>query len=153
MPNGVIVAGDHVGFADDETAFLRSHGVARLATLGDDEQPDVVPVAVEFDGTHFWVGGPGESFLRTRKVRNVRAGRCKVALVVDDLPSFDPFVARGVRVYGVADGPVERVGMVGPGPYLRITPSVSWSWNMAGEPVGATWYESRRAVHGSAASV
>ena len=68
----------------------------------------------------------------TRKARNVRAGRRNVALVVDDLPSFDPFVARGIRVYGVADGPVERVGMVGPGLFLRITPHVSWSWNMAG---------------------
>jgi pyridoxamine 5'-phosphate oxidase family protein len=136
-----------VTFAADELEFLRSHGIARLATVGEDGQPDVVPVAVEFDGAYFWVGGSGESVLRTRKVGNVRAGRRKVALVVDDLPSLDPFVARGIRVYGVADDPVERVGMVGPGLFLRITPQVSWSWNMAGEPVGATWYETRRTVH------
>ena len=141
-----------MAFPDDEVAFLRSHGVARLATVGEEEQPDVVPVAFEFDGTHFWVGGSGESVLRTRKFRNVRAGRTRVALVVDDLPSFDPFVARGIRVYGVADGPVERIGMVGPGLFLRITPQVSWSWNMAGEPVGATWYQTRRAVHDVSAS-
>jgi pyridoxamine 5'-phosphate oxidase family protein len=134
-------------FAADELEFLRSHGIARLATTGADDQPDVVPVAVEFDGAYFWVGGSGESVLRTRKVGNVRAGRRKVALVVDDLPSLDPFVARGIRVYGVADDPVQRVGMVGPGLYLRITPRISWSWNMAGEPVGATWYETRRTVH------
>ncbi len=101
----------------------------------------------EFDGAYLWVGGSGESVLRTRKVSNVRAGRRKVALVVDDLPSFDPFVARGIRVYGTADGPVQRTGAIGPGLYLRITPHVSWSWNLAGKPVGATWYESRRAVH------
>jgi pyridoxamine 5'-phosphate oxidase family protein len=141
-----------VTFEADEREFLRSHGIARLATLGEDDQPDVVPVASEFDGAYFWVGGSGESVLRTRKVSNVLAGRRKVALVVDDLPSFDPLVARGIRVYGVADGPVERVGMVGPGLYLRITPHVSWRWNMAGEPVGATWYETRRAVHGGSAS-
>ena len=86
----------------------------------------------------------GERVLGTRKVGNVRAGRRKVALVVDDLPSLDPFVARGIRVYGEADGPVERVGMMGPGLYLRIVPSVSWSWNMAGEPVGETWYNETR---------
>ena len=141
-----------MAFTDEEIAFLRSHGIARLATVGEQEQPDVVPVAVEFDGTYFWVGGTGESVLRTRKVVNVVAGRRKVALVVDDLPSIDPFVARGIRVYGVADGPVERVGMVGPGLYLRITPHVSWSWNMAGEPVGATWYQTRRAVHTGSAT-
>nr|WP_239522228.1 PPOX class F420-dependent oxidoreductase [Geodermatophilus sabuli] len=115
---------------------MHSHGIARLATSGEDGQPDVVPVAVEFDGASSWVGGSGASVLRTRKVANVRAGRREVALVVDDLPSSDPFVARGIRVCGVADGPVERVGMVGPGLYLRITPQVSWSWDMAGEPVG-----------------
>ena len=38
-------------------------------------------------------------------------------------------------------------GIVGPGVYVRITPVVSWSWNMAGEPVGDTWYEARRADH------
>lgn len=139
-------------FTDDEVQFVRSLGIARLATVGEDGQPDVVPVAIEFDGVHFWVGGPGASFLRTRKVGNVLAGRAKVALVVDDLPSLDPFVARGIRVYGLADGPVQRVGMVGPGLYLRITPQVSWSWNLAGEPVGATWYESRRAVHDRSAA-
>ena len=136
-----------MNFTADEVEFLRCHGIARLATAGEDDQPDVVPVAVEFDGAHFWVGGVGESVLRTRKVGNVRAGRRKVALVVDDLPSFEPFVARGIRVYGVADDPVQRVGMMGPGLYLRITPHVSWSWNMAGEPVGTRWYETRRAVH------
>ena len=138
-------------FRDDEVQYLRSQGMARLATVGEDEQPDVVPVACEFDGAYFWVGGSGASVLRTRKVANVRAGRRKVALVVDDVPSLDPFVARGIRVYGVADGPVERVGMVGPGLFLRITPQVSWSWNMAGEPVGDAWYETRRAIHDGSA--
>jgi pyridoxamine 5'-phosphate oxidase family protein len=136
-----------VSFTDEEIAYLRSQPIARLASLGPDDQPDVVPVGFEFDGADFWIGGSGESVLRTRKVRNIAAGRHKVALVVDDLVSFDPFIARGIRVYGAAAGPVERVGMVGPGFYLRITPSISWSWNMAGEPAGGTWYEARRATH------
>ena len=140
-----------MAFTDDEAGFLRAHGLARLATLGDEEQPDVVPVAGEFDGAHFWIGGSGESVLGRRKFRNVQSGRRRVALVVDDMPSTDPFVARGIRVYGVADGPVERIGMVGPGHFLRITPTISWSWNMAGEPVGESWYETRRAVHDGSA--
>ena len=88
-----------------------------------------------YDGKFFWIGG-GDSFLRTRKVRNIVAGRRRVALVFDDLPSFDPFIARSVRVYGVADDPVERVGLSGPGWYVRIVPTESWSWNLGGEPVG-----------------
>jgi pyridoxamine 5'-phosphate oxidase family protein len=141
-----------MSFTDEEIAYLRSQPLARLASIGDHEQPDVVPVGFEFDGTYFWVGGSGPSVLDTRKVRNVGDGHTKVALVVDDLVSFDPFIARSIRVYGVASGPVERVGMVGPGYYLRITPTISWSWNMAGEPVGETWYEARRAVHDPPAS-
>ncbi|MFI7543382.1 PPOX class F420-dependent oxidoreductase [Actinoplanes sp. NPDC049599] len=136
-----------MSFTDEEIAYLRSQPLARLASVGAEAQPDVVPLAFEFDGTHFWVGGSGGSVRRTRKIRNVEAGRRRVALVIDDLVSLDPFVARGIRVYGYADGPVERTGMVGPGVYLRITPEVSWSWNLAGEPVGDTWYPSRRAIH------
>ncbi len=136
-----------MSFTEEEVAYLRSQPVARIATVGEDGQPDVVPVALEFDGAHFWVGGPGPSFLATRKVRNVTAGHHQVALVVDDVVSLDPFIARGIRLYGMADPPVSRVGMVGPGSYLRITPTVSWTWNMAGEPAGDTWYPTPRVDH------
>lgn len=139
-------------FTDDEIDYLRSQPLARLATLGQDgAQPDVVPVAFEFDGTGFWVGG-GATVVHTRKIRNVVAGNHRVALVVDDLVSLAPFVARGVRVYGSAAGPVERVGIVGPGTYVRITPEISWSWNLAGEPAGEQWYPTRRTVHPPALS-
>jgi pyridoxamine 5'-phosphate oxidase family protein len=141
-----------MSFTDEEIAYLRSQPLGRLATLSPDGQPDAVPVAVEFDGTYFWVGGSGPSFMRTRKVRNISTGRLKVALVIDDMVSFEPFIARGIRVYGLAEPPVERVGMVGPGSYIRIRPTVSWSWNMAGEPVGDAWYPSRRAVHTASAA-
>lgn len=136
-----------MSFTPEEIAYLQSQPLARFATFSTEGQPDLVPVGFEFDGTHFWIGGPGPSFSRTRKIRNIAAGNRKVALVIDDLVSFDPFIARGVRVYGTAEPPVERVGMIGPGFYVRIAPTESWAWNMAGEPVGDTWYPARRAVH------
>ena len=136
-----------MSFTDEEIAYLRSQPLARVATLGADGQPDLVPVAFEFDGAWFWIGGNGPSVAATRKFRNIRAGRTQVALVVDDLVSVDPFVARCIRVYGVADQPVERDGLVGPGLYVRITPTTSWSWNMAGQPAGEVWYTPRRATH------
>jgi PPOX class F420-dependent enzyme/OxyR family protein len=83
-----------MSFTDEEIAYIRSQPLARLATIGPDEQPDVMPVALEYDGTNFWVGGPA-AVVKTRKFRNLAAGRHKVAVVVDDHPSFDPFVARG----------------------------------------------------------
>jgi pyridoxamine 5'-phosphate oxidase family protein len=136
-----------MSFTAEEIAYLRSQPLARLATLGSDEQPDVVPVALEYDGIALWVGGNGPQVLDTRKFRNVSAGRVKVALVVDDMVSFDPFITRCVRIYGNAEGPVERVGMVGPGFYIRIKPTISWSWNMQGAVAGAIWYVPRRTIH------
>lgn len=136
-----------MAFTEEELAYLRSQPLARLATVSADAQPDAVPVAFEFDGTFFWIGGPGLSVTRTRKFRNVGAGNQQVALVIDDQVSFDPFIARGIRIYGRAEQPFERTGMIGPGVFLRVTPVVSWSWNMEGKPVGDTWYESRRTSH------
>jgi pyridoxamine 5'-phosphate oxidase family protein len=136
-----------MSFTAEEIAYLRSQPLARFATQSPDGQPDVVPVAFEFDGQCFWVGGSGASVVLTRKVRNVMAGGTKVALVIDDMVSFDPFIARGIRIYGEAEELVERVGMVGSGHYLRILPKVSWSWNLEGAPVGDTWYPARRAHH------
>ncbi len=135
-----------MAFTDEELGYLRSQPLARLATLGEGEQPDVMPLAFEFDGSYFWVGG-GATVLATRKMRNAAAGRSKVALVIDDLVSFEPFIVRGIRVYGESEPPVERVGLIGPGHYLRITPTISWSWNLAGEPVGDSWYETQRTEH------
>jgi pyridoxamine 5'-phosphate oxidase family protein len=134
-------------FTDDDLSYLRSQGLARLATIAPDGQPDVVPVAYEYEEGQFWVGGSGASVTTTRKFRNVAAGADRVALVIDDVVSFDPFIARGIRVYGIARGPVERVGMIGPGLFLGIAPTESWSWNMEGEPVGQEWYPTRHARH------
>ncbi|MFG1925123.1 PPOX class F420-dependent oxidoreductase [Cryptosporangium sp. NPDC048952] len=135
-----------MAFTDEEITYLRSAPLGRLATVAPDGQPDVVPVAVEYDGTFLWIGGAG-TVTATRKFRNVGAGNGRVALVVDDLVSLQPFIARGIRIYGDAEQPFERVGLIGPGTYLRITPTVSWSWNLAGEPVGAEWYPSNKTIH------
>jgi pyridoxamine 5'-phosphate oxidase family protein len=136
-----------LAFSDEEIAYLRSQPLARLATVNADGGPDVVPVAFELDGSYLWVGGVGPDVLKTRKFRNIGAGRTAVSLVVDDLVSIQPFVARALRIYGDAEPPIERAGMVGPGWYSRITPWVSWSWNLAGEPAGERWYDARRTVH------
>ena len=136
-----------MAFSDDEIAYLQSQPIARLATVNADGQPDVVPLAFEFDGSYIWVGGVGPDVARTRKLRNIGAGRSKVSLVFDDLVSMEPFIARALRVYGDAEPAVERVGMMGPGLYSRITATVSWSWNLAGEPAGERWYDAKRTVH------
>ncbi len=96
-----------MAFTEEEAAYLKSQPLARIATVGADDQPDVAPVGFEFDGTYFYVGGRAPE--QTRKYRNVQAGHAKVALVVDDLVSTNPWTPRFLRVYGTAE-PVERAG-------------------------------------------
>lgn len=140
-----------MAFTDDEISYLRSQSLARLATVAPGGQPDVAPVGFEFDGTHFYVGGIDP--VRTRKFRNVAAGNDQVALVIDDLVSVDPWTPRFLRVYGTAEL-VEREGQFGPAPYMRITPTISWSWNLDGRPFGREGSQSgpRRTVHGNTGS-
>ena len=140
---------ESLSFSDEEIAYLSSQPLARLATVNSDGQPDVVPVAFELDGPYIWVGGVGAEVAHTRKFRNIGAGRSRVSMVVDDLVSMQPFIARAMRIYGDAEPPIERVGRVGTGLYSRIVPKVSWSWNLAGEPAGERWYAAPRTVHGA----
>jgi PPOX class F420-dependent enzyme/OxyR family protein len=70
-----------MAFTGEEIAYLRSQPLTRLATVGPDGQPDVVPLAFEFDRHGFWVGAVGEAVAGTRKFRNVAAGDDRVALV------------------------------------------------------------------------
>jgi pyridoxamine 5'-phosphate oxidase family protein len=85
-----------MAFTEEEAAYLWSQPLARIATVGPDGQPDVAPVGFEFDGTYLYVGGRAPE--RTRKFLNVKAGQAKVALVVDDLVSTDPWTPRSLRV-------------------------------------------------------
>ena len=120
-----------MSFTQEEAAYLRAQRLARIATVAPDGQPDVVPVGFEFDGTHVYVGGMDP--VRTRKFRNVQAGNPKIAIVIDDLVSTDPWTPRYLRIYGEAEL-VERQGQFGAAPYMKITPTLSWSFNLEGRP-------------------
>jgi pyridoxamine 5'-phosphate oxidase family protein len=133
-----------MGFNEEEKAYLSSQRLARLATVAPDGQPDVVPVGFEFDGTDFYI--VGLDLVSTRKYRNVADGNRQVALVVDDIVSTEPFVPRFVRVYGVASV-MERDGAAGRRTCLRISPTVSWSWNLKGRPRNGGQFRPRKATH------
>lgn len=114
-------------FTEKEVEYLKSQHLARIATVSPDGQPDVIPVGYELDGQQIYISG--HDVTTTRKYKNVQAGNAKVALVVDDLKSVNPWQPRGIRIYGKAEV-VRMVGRLGDGLYLRIKPAVSWSWNI-----------------------
>ena len=130
-----------MSFTQEEIEYLQTQPLARVATVDDQGQPDVVPVTYEFDGTHINIGGfrPSE----TRRHHNVAGGNQKLALVIDDLVSTHPWSPRFLRIYGTAEV------VNGPQPYLRVTPRISWSWNLSGEPLAdsARSNPPRRALH------
>jgi pyridoxamine 5'-phosphate oxidase family protein len=139
-----------MSFSDEEIAYLRSQRLARIATVSADGQPDVAPVGFEFDGTYVYVGGMDPA--KTRKFRNVQAGNTSVAIVVDDLVSTSPWTPRYLRIYGEAEL-VQRQGQFGSAAYMRITPTVSWSFNLAGQPFTHDREVSvRRTVHQAVSS-
>lgn len=117
-------------FTDKEREFIRSQELARISTVDKDGQPDVSPVSFIFEDDCFFIGGKVNS--RTKKVKNVLNGNAKVALVLDDVTSHDPWRARGVKVFGTAEV-VQRPQDYAKEPWLKITPTVHWSWGIEAE--------------------
>lgn len=95
--------------------YLNSQRLARIATAAaptsseeaGSVQPDVVPVGYDFDGDCFYVGGM--NLLKSTKYKNVLQNN-KVAIVIDDLKSVDPWDPRGMKIYGTADIVVRQGG-------------------------------------------
>jgi pyridoxamine 5'-phosphate oxidase family protein len=130
-------------FSEKEIEYLKSQHLARIATSAQSSeeeevsiQPDVVPVGFDFDGEYFYVGGM--NILKSKKYKNVLKNN-KVAIVIDDLKSVDPWDPRGMKIYGIADivtrqgGYMESTGHSNP-QYIRISPKKKWSWGIE-EPV------------------
>ena len=138
-------------FSQKEVEYIKSQRLARIATAapsiasskeqqGEDRsiQPDVVPVGFDFDGDYFYVGGM--NILKSTKYKNVVKNN-KVAIIIDDLKSVDPWDPRGIRIYGTADVVTRQGGyMEGTGhpnsTYIRVKPDKKWSWGIE-EPVFA----------------
>jgi PPOX class probable F420-dependent enzyme len=73
---------------DDGTqAFIRNHRVGRLATVGEDLQPAVIPICYVFDGEHIYspIDEKPKSVAASslKRVRNIERNS-QVALVIDD---------------------------------------------------------------------
>jgi pyridoxamine 5'-phosphate oxidase family protein len=135
----------NVMFSEKETEYLKSQRLARIATASVSSQkeekkgsiqPDVVPVGFNFDGEYLYVGGM--NILKTTKYKNVLKNN-KVAIVIDDLKSVDPWDPQAIKIYGTADIVTRQSGYMEQTPhpqadYIRIKPEKKWSWGID-EPV------------------
>jgi len=111
-------------FTEDELAYL--HGgrrLARVATVGADGTPHVVPVGWSLNDGLDAIEVGGRDFEKTKKFRDVaRSGRA--AIVIDDLASTDPWRPRGIEIRGEAEA------VEGPRPVIRIHPRRIVSWGV-----------------------
>ncbi len=123
-------------FTSGEIAYLQSQRLARIATIGSNGQPHVVPVSFRYNPETGTIDVSGHGGFATRKKwRDVR-GNPKVAIVVDDILSFKPWKVRGVEVRGEAQQLLTGGGTVRPGfdpEMFRITPVHVVSWGIDSE--------------------
>lgn len=114
-------------FSAAELTYLRNgRRLGRVATVGEDGTPHVVPVGWRYNADHDSIDVGGHDFERTKKFRDVaRTGRA--AIVIDDLASIDPWRPRAVEVRGRAEAVRE------PRPLIRIYAERVISWGLDGE--------------------
>jgi pyridoxamine 5'-phosphate oxidase family protein len=113
-------------FSDTELAYLNGENgrrLGRLATVGADGTPHVVPVGYRYDPEHDTIDVRGYDLAASKKFRDVaRAGRA--AIVIDDLASVDPWRPRAVEARGRAEA------IAGAKPLIRIHPDRVISWGL-----------------------
>ncbi len=125
-------------FEPHEVEYLDSQQHGRLATLGLDGQPHVVPVAFRYDAEADAIDISGPMITRTKKFRDVQ-GDPRVAFVVDDI--LPPWRPRGIEIRGTADIVSEGGTRIheGFGPeIIRITPKHIAVWGVEDVGVGSS---------------
>jgi pyridoxamine 5'-phosphate oxidase family protein len=110
-------------FTTDEIAYLTGERrLARIATVGADGMPHVVPVGWTYNPELETIDVGGRDFAASKKFRDVaRSGRA--AIVIDDV--LPPWRPRGVEVRGRSEA------LEGETPMIRIHPDRVRSWGLA----------------------
>jgi pyridoxamine 5'-phosphate oxidase family protein len=111
-------------FTDAELEYLTGgRRLGRLATVGADGTPHVVPVGWIYNAARDTIDIGGAELDKTKKFHDVsRTGRA--AIVIDDVKSTDPWHPRAIEVRGRA----EAIAL--PTPLIRIHPERIVSWGL-----------------------
>jgi pyridoxamine 5'-phosphate oxidase family protein len=113
-------------FTERELEYLterRPERLARIATVGKDGTPHVVPVGWRFNREHDSIDVGGMALTNTKKWRDVRrTGRASI--VIDELASVDPWQPRGIEIRGRAEA------IEGDRSVIRIHPERIISWGI-----------------------
>src|ERR671915_2260546 len=99
--------------------------LGRIATVGADGTPHVVPVGWIYNAARDTIDVGGRDLPRTKKFRDVARSE-RAAIVIDDLASTDPWRPRGIEIRGRG----EAIAL--PTPLIRIHPERIVTWGLEG---------------------
>jgi pyridoxamine 5'-phosphate oxidase family protein len=114
-------------FKPREIEYLRAAELGRLATIQPNGTPQVSPVGFTYNDELQTIDISGYNMSHSQKYRNVAAND-RVAFVVDDIASRDPWRVRCLEIRGVAGQADVGAGRVAPAgdrldsAIIRITP-------------------------------
>ncbi|MFI5068990.1 MAG: PPOX class F420-dependent oxidoreductase [Streptosporangiales bacterium] len=91
-----------MSFTNAELAYLGTQRLGRLATVQPDGTLQVSPVGFSYNGSTGTIDIGGFNMAASRKFRNVAANG-RVAFVVDDIASVDPWRVRCLEIRGQAE--------------------------------------------------
>ena len=109
-------------FTDAELQYLATQRLARLATSSASSTPDVSAVVFSVDGETITSGG--YDITKTIRYRNLLANP-QAVIVIDDLPTTNPWSPRGIKIRGSAAIEQGTNGL-----FIRITPKTIWTWGL-----------------------
>lgn len=108
-------------FTDAEVSYLASQRLGRLATSQPDGTLQVSPVGFAYNPSVGTIDIGGHNMATSRKFHNV-TDNARVAFVVDDLVSTQPWQVRCLEIRGHAEALVDPTDSNAPvsGPIIRI---------------------------------
>jgi pyridoxamine 5'-phosphate oxidase family protein len=135
-------------FSEKEIEYLRGQRLGRIATVGSDRSPHVVPVGFRLDADVKTIEVGGGAMSSSKKWRDLQANP-HVAFVVDDLESVDPWTPRGLEIRGRAELHEEGGESFGSGwgsSWIRILPQRIASWGIEGHAFSPAGRRNSRSV-------
>ena len=100
-------------FKPHEIAFLQQADLGRLATIQPNGTPQVSPVGFTYNEELQTIDISGYRMSRSQKYRNLATNN-KVAFVVDDIVSRNPWRVRCLEIRGVGEQVLSDAGQTGP---------------------------------------
>jgi pyridoxamine 5'-phosphate oxidase family protein len=98
-------------FSAVELEYLAGQALGRLATIQPDGSPQVNPVGFRWNPETSTIDIGGYNMAASRKFRNL-ASHDRVAFVVDDVPSTNPWRVRCVEIRGRAEAITEPEAII-----------------------------------------